>query len=157
MRNIAVSLILTLMLVLPLMASPKPDGSDKEAVCPDGSCGVPTKDSPAEPAKINTSALESLLQSKIPILLFDARMGKFDDGNRIPGAKALGPEAKPEEVAKAIPSKEALVVTYCVNLKCGASHMLYKHLKELGYKNLLEYPEGIEGWVKAGNQVVKAE
>ena len=43
------------------------------------------------------------------------------------------------------------------NLLCQpqlpASHKLYTHLKSLGYTNLIEYPEGIDGWVAAGNPV----
>ena len=51
-----------------------------------------------------------------------------------------------------IPSKNSLVVTYCSNPKCPASGMLAANLKKLGYKTVLEYPHGIEGWVAAGQK-----
>ncbi len=41
----------------------------------------------------------------------------------------------------------ALLVTYCTNLKCPASRALAARLTALGYTHVLEYPEGIEGWV----------
>jgi len=106
-----------------------------------------------KPAEVNTSGLKTLIDSGVPLVILDARSGQFDDGKRIPGALSLNAESKPEEVAKVLPNKQALIVTYCANLKCPASDMLYKHLKTLGYSNLLEYPEGIQGWVEAGNPV----
>jgi rhodanese-related sulfurtransferase len=34
---------------------------------------------------------------------------------------------------------------------------LAAHLKKLGYTNIMEYQEGIEGWIKAGNKVEKVK
>jgi len=135
--------------------------------CPDGTCAdtghehksekKSSVESVDEPAKVNTSGLKTLLDSGVPLTILDARSGQYDDGRRIPGALSLNAESKPEEIAKVLPNKEALIVTYCSNLKCPASDMLYKHLKSLGYSNLLEYPEGIQGWVEAGNPVKPAK
>lgn len=108
-------------------------------------------------ATVNTLGLKTLLNTGVPLVLLDARSGKFDDGMRIAGAKSLNANSKPAEIAKIIPNKEALVVTYCSNLKCPASDQLYKHLKSLGYSNVIEYPEGIKGWKDAGNQVKLAK
>lgn len=141
-----------------------PSKAKEAETCEDGVCG-------SEPAKsehkheeaktehkhnvasVNTSGLKTLLDSGVPMIILDARSGKWDDGKRIPGALSLNSESKPEEIAKVLPNKEALIVTYCSNTKCPASHMLYEHLKKNGYTNLLEYPEGIQGWVEAGNPV----
>ncbi len=112
-------------------------------------CGVQK----AEDAAVSTATLKTLLDAKTPLLLFDARTGKYDDGRRIPGAKALSPEASAEEIAKAAPSKDALIVTYCSNVKCQASPKLAAALGKLGYKNVLEYSAGIAGWAEAGNAV----
>ena len=54
-------------------------------------------------------------------------------------------------------SKDALIVTYCSNLKCPASRMLAKRLAKLGYRNILEYPYGIAGWIEAGHKVLNAK
>ncbi|MFC1451976.1 rhodanese-like domain-containing protein [Verrucomicrobiota bacterium] len=133
-------------------------GSGKAAACKakaacaaKSGCGAAKA---AEEAGLSTSALKVLLASGVDVAVFDARTGKYDDGRRIPGAGSLSATASEEEVAAAIPSKDALVVTYCTNLKCPASSMLAGRLKELGYKNVLEYPHGIEGWAGAGNEVV---
>lgn len=38
------------------------------------------------------------------------------------------------------------IVTYCANSKCSASDQLLKHLMNAGFVNVLEYPEGMDGW-----------
>jgi len=108
-------------------------------------------------AEIDTLALQTLITSGVPLTILDARTGKYDDGRRIPGAKGLGAQSTSEEVEAVVKSKDALIVAYCSNLKCPASRMLAKRLKELGYKNVLEYPKGIAGWTEAGNGVEKAK
>ncbi len=135
--------------------------------CPDGVCAAETKsEKPSaqveeakeeSPATINTPGLKTLISSGVPLTILDARSGKWDDGKRLPGALSLNFESKPEEIAKVLPKKDSLVITYCSNLKCPASHKLYTHLKSLGYTNLIEYPEGIQGWIEAGNPVNEAK
>lgn len=107
------------------------------------------------PATVSTDALKVLLDAGTPVTVLDARGGKLDDGVRIPGAKQLIPGSSEEAVAAAVKDKKQLVVTYCASLKCGASRKLAGQLKSLGYGNVLEYSEGIAGWIKAGNKTVK--
>ncbi len=102
---------------------------------------------------INTTVLENLMESNVPMVLLDARSGKWDDKTRIPGAQSLNDKSTREEVETIIKSKNILVVTYCSNLKCPASNRLYIHLKKLGYKNVIEYPFGIEEWLAVGNDI----
>jgi rhodanese-related sulfurtransferase len=110
---------------------------------------------PLGDAEVNPPALKLLMESGAGPRIFDARTGKYDDGRRVPGAGSLSAASGPSEVAAAIPSKDQLVVTYCTNLKCPASRMLAAHLKKLGYRNVLELPQGIEGWAGAGYRVEK--
>ena len=129
----------------------------KDATCPAGTCVIPiiggtAVQTPTE-GVINTEALAAMLRTKVPMTLLDARAGKYDDGRRIPGAVTLAPTAKNEEVRVLLPDKTALVVTYCVDLKCPASHLLGEKLRSMGYVNVLEYHEGIMGWSGAGNAV----
>ena len=111
---------------------------------------------PVKEAVVNTEALAALIRTKVPVTVLDARTGKYDDGRRIPGAQTLSPEAKETEVTALLPDKQALIVTYCVGVKCPASHILGEKLRGLGYVNVLEYHEGIEGWTAAGNAVIQA-
>ena len=120
---------------------------------PMGQCKCPTMAKPM--AEINTAALKALINSNVALTLVDARTGKFDDGRRIQNALNLGPDAKDEDIASALKSKDALIVSYCANLKCPASRMLAAKLITLGYTHVLEYPQGIEGWVGEGNPVTQ--
>lgn len=104
-------------------------------------------------AVINTQGLAALVKAKAAVTILDARSGKYDDGRRIPGAQQLSPKADAKDVAKLLPDKHALIVTYCAGLSCPASKMLADHLKELGYANVIEYPQGIAGWAEEGNAV----
>jgi len=102
--------------------------------------------------KLSTDEMAKIVEEK-KVLIFDARSGKYDDGRRIPGAKSLNDQSSKAEIQAAIPEKNTALVTYCANLKCPASEKLANHLKSLGYTNVREYPEGIEGWVAAGKAV----
>jgi len=106
-------------------------------------------------AEINTSALKTLIDSGVQVTLVDARTGKFDDGRRIANALNISPEAKDDDIQRALQSKDAMIVSYCANLKCPASRLLAAKLVTLGYKHVLEYPQGIEGWVGEGNPVTQ--
>lgn len=128
-----------------------------------GSCGIgpnckKDKDSATmQEAKITTAGLAALMASKTPMVLLDARSGKYDDGKRIPGAKSLNAASSDDAIKAVLPDKSALIVTYCANLECPASHQLADKLMKMGYVNLIEYPEGIEGWQKAGHKVDTAK
>ena len=132
-------------------------GDTKDATCPAGTCVIPVASVSATqmPSEgvINTEALAAMLRAKVPVTLLDARAGKYDDGRRIPGAVTLAPTAKNDEITVLLPDKTALIVTYCVDLKCPASHQLGEKLRSMGYVNVLEYHEGIMGWTAAGNKV----
>jgi len=108
-------------------------------------------------AQLNTAALAALVRARTPMVILDARSGQYDDGRRIPGARSLNDQSSAQEVAGLIKSKDELVVTYCANLQCPASHKLAVHLKDLGYANVIEYPLGIQGWAEAGNAVEQAK
>lgn len=128
----------------------------KEGAC-GGACAPDAAPSPAEAAKpakaeISTEVLAALMRAGVSMTLLDARAGAADDGRRLPGAKSLSPAASAEEAAALISSKDTLVVTYCAGVKCPASRKLAARLREMGYKNVLEYPQGIEGWVGSGHE-----
>lgn len=119
-------------------------------------CKAPVKVEAVE-ATINTDALAALIRANTTMTILDARSGKYDDGRRIPGAKSLAASADDATLAATAGAKDGLVVTYCANLKCPASKALATKLRSLGYTNVLEYPDGIEGWAAAGKTVAKAE
>ena len=107
-------------------------------------------------ALIDTEGLEKVIDNGEDVVILDARSAKYDDGQRIPGAKLLTAKASAEDVAAVVPGKDAKIIVYCSNIKCPASAYLAKHLKKLGYSNVTKYPDGIEGWSAAGLPTEKA-
>lgn len=105
---------------------------------------------------VTTENLEKIIHDKSAVIL-DARSGKYDDGRRIPGAISLNDKSSAEQIAKVVKSKDQKIVTYCANPQCPASARLAKHLKMLGYTNIVEYPLGIQGWAAAGKTIEKGE
>ena len=105
---------------------------------------------------VDTAALKAMVNAKVPATIVDARTPQYDDGKRIPGAIYLPADSSDEAIAQALPDKEQLLVAYCSNLKCPASKILAEKLVKLGYKNIVKYPEGLEGWIQAGQAVTEA-
>lgn len=140
----------------------KADEKKKDADCATGVCAakeVKVAAAPAEAkdkvAKIGVDELATMIRAKTPMVILDARSGKWDDGRRIPGARSLHAGSAKEEIEAMLPDKAALVITYCSNTKCQASPKLAARLMEMGYKNIMELPEGIDGWQAAGKEVQK--
>ena len=113
----------------------------------------PPKVEPAEGYKhIDIETVQAAVTEGKTVIL-DARGGKWDDGKRIPGAKQLAPAEAAAKAATLIPAKDSRVIVYCTNLHCPASKYLAAELIKLGYTNIEKYPDGIEGWEKAGKPV----
>ncbi|MDH3982209.1 MAG: rhodanese-like domain-containing protein [Kiritimatiellaceae bacterium] len=88
-------------------------------------------------------------------ILLDARGDKYFNGELIPGARRLVAGTADAEILKALPNKDADIITYCSNTKCPASKKLAGQLVALGYTHVQEYPEGLAGW-KAGGGITKS-
>jgi len=146
-----IALLITALLVMDYDALA---GASKKrgAMCGAGS-GKCMTEMKHEIAVINTAGLKALIDAKTSFVLIDARSGKWDDGKRIPGAKTLDASASDEKIAEMLPDKSALIVTYCGGLKCPASNQLAERLAKMGYSNVIEYPEGIAGWMDKGHKV----
>jgi rhodanese-related sulfurtransferase len=142
-------------------ADEKKVADKKPADCAGGVCAagaVKVQAAQVEAKKVATLGVEelaTLIRAKTPMVILDARAGKWDDGRRIPGARSLNAGSTKEEVEALVADKGALVITYCTNTKCQASPKLAAHLKALGYTNVIELPEGIDGWQAAGKEVQK--
>lgn len=128
------AIICSLISVLPLYhACAKGDGSASQ-------------DSQASAKIINIEELKSLVDSKTPMALIDARGDKWFDGNLIIGAQRLPSDVSLEAIESTLPDKNELIVVYCGGEQCPASKILAKRLVELGYKNVNDYHGGIKEW-----------
>jgi len=128
--------------------SAKGSGSKTCAGCAAKGSGSKASGPDAQAARISPQGLNALIGAKTGVTVLDAR-GK-DDGRSVPGSTRVSADSSDKDIAKAAPSKDALIVTYCGNFKCKASNKLATRLKKMGYKNIIEMPAGIDGWVASG-------
>jgi rhodanese-related sulfurtransferase len=105
---------------------------------------------PAAPeTTLSTGTLVALLGARAPMTLIDARANPTDV---LPEAKVLTDEGLgcTKTLARTCGSKDRLIVTYCSGPKCSASSKAAAKLRAVGYTNVIEYRDGVEGWKKAG-------
>lgn len=95
---------------------------------------------------IDTKGLKVLLDSGVPLYLLDARGNKWHDRNIIPGAILASYEFSAEELESIVYDKDALIVVYCYSSTCPLSDRLINKYLELGYTNILKYPDGLKIW-----------
>lgn len=157
--RLLVALILGLGTGMALLAGPACGGAcggPAGATVAPATTGDTTQAAPAEArvATITTAELKNRLDQGDKLVILDARSGKGDDGKRIAGARQLAPGADDATVAKLLgDNKDVAIVTYCGGMTCPASGKLAAQLRKLGYQKVIEYPEGIAGWIAAGNPV----
>jgi rhodanese-related sulfurtransferase len=55
-----------------------------------------------------------------------------------------------EQIQKAVPDKNSLVVVYCMDADCQASPKAGRRMEELGYRRVFDYEAGKTDWKEAG-------
>jgi molybdopterin/thiamine biosynthesis adenylyltransferase/rhodanese-related sulfurtransferase len=105
-----------------------------------------------EGSEISVEETHQLLQEKKPIALLDVREKKEIVLGYIKGAVFLPEGLLNEKVEELLPDKNVPVVVYCA----GGIRSLpaAKLMKEKGYAHVFSMAKGIDGWQKAGYEVV---
>ncbi len=99
---------------------------------------------------ISTGDLAAGIAAK-SLMVIDNNTPEIFAKNHIPTAVHMDPR-NPD--LKLFPTdKDAKLVFYCKNTWCMASHAGARHALKAGYKNAHVYPDGIDGWIKAGQRV----
>jgi len=133
-------------------ADSKSDVKKDEKV--DAKKGEKTSDLPA----VTVDELATLLdktKTTTPVAVFDVNGADTRSAKGvIPGAVLL-PGAAKYDLGVLPKQKDATLVFYCANERCGASHTAAKRALEAGFKTVKILPAGIEGWVSAGKPVTK--
>lgn len=125
-------------------------------------CGGECCDSSSANASSSTSKSDSAVKIVTPVelsklrettpgmVILDANPKKIFDAGHVPGARFM-----PDDRSALPADKNALVVFYCYNETCGASHAAAKDAIAAGYTNVARMSAGIEGWKAAGFPVEK--
>ena len=104
---------------------------------------------------ITVDDLKSWIDEGKKITIVDARGKQYFDGNLLPNAKSILPEATDADIQAALPEKDAVIIVYCSNLQCPAGATLADRLVKMGYTNVYKMPSGISEWMKKGFPTVK--
>ncbi|HEY2533257.1 MAG TPA: rhodanese-like domain-containing protein [Xanthobacteraceae bacterium] len=96
-----------------------------------------------------------LVGQKEPVYIYDANERDSYLRGHVPGARWLQTNAV---TAQDLPrAKDAKLIFYCYNPICGASEAAAERARALGYRNVWQMPEGIEGWRAANMPTVAGE
>jgi rhodanese-related sulfurtransferase len=101
--------------------------------------------------KISGPELQKLVEAKTqPIVIFDANNNEIraKDG-MVAGAKKLSSFNK-YALTELPQDKATMVVFYCYNEQCTASHDAADRASAAGYKNVKVMSDGIAGWKSKG-------
>ena len=97
---------------------------------------------------ISINEVNKLAESKSAVIIDVNGDDSFKAGH-VPGA--LNFAAIKDNLALSLPKKkDALIVAYCGNPKCGAYLKAAKAAEKLGYTNIKHMSAGISGWKAAG-------
>jgi rhodanese-related sulfurtransferase len=99
-------------------------------------------------ADISINEVNKLAESKTAVII-DVNGDESFKAGHVPGA--LDFAAIQDKLAASLPQKkDALIVAYCGNPKCGAYLKAAKAAQKLGYTNIKHMSAGIAGWKAAG-------
>jgi len=99
-------------------------------------------------ADVSVNEVNQLAKSKAAVII-DVNGAESFKAGHVPGA--LDFMAIKDNLAASLPKdKDALIVAYCGNPKCGAYLKAAKAAQKLGYKNIKHMSAGISGWKAAG-------
>jgi hypothetical protein len=98
-------------------------------------------------ADISPKAVLSAAEAKTAVII-DVNGSDSYKAGHVPGALSWS-EIKADLAAKLPADKNALVIAYCGNPKCGAYLQAAKAAKKLGYTNVKHMSAGIAGWNEA--------
>jgi len=99
-------------------------------------------------ADVSVTDVKAIATAKTAVII-DANGTESYNAGHVPGA--LNFAAIKENLAASLPAdKNALIIAYCGNPKCGAYLSAAKAAQKLGYTNIKHMPAGISGWKAAG-------
>lgn len=99
---------------------------------------------------ITAEELKKKIDANEDFILIDVLGKESFDAKHIPKSinipsTEIGIRSKNE-----LPDKNKEIVVYCASRECEASPNAAKKLEKLGYKNVVDFEDGLAGWQEAG-------
>jgi len=106
-------------------------------------------------ADVSVTDVKALAEAKSAVIIDANGTDSYNKGH-VPGA--LNFAAIKDNLAASLPAdKNALIIAYCGNPKCGAYLQAAKAAEKLGYTNIKHMSAGIAGWNDAGMKTESAK
>ena len=99
---------------------------------------------------ITAQDLKKKLDAKEDFVLVMVLGEEYFKQKHISGSMNIPSDHVSEKAEELLPDKNKEIVVYCANTACQASPTAAKKLEALGYTNIVDFEDGIEGWEKAG-------
>lgn len=100
--------------------------------------------------EIDRETLRQKLERGDELVLVDALSPVEFAASHLPGAINISPDRVDALAGRRIPDLDTEVVVYCLNPSCDSSVEVAERLVELGYRNVLHFSGGKQGWREAG-------
>lgn len=102
--------------------------------------------------RVKAEDVKQMMKSDEEVKILDVLGPESYRKHHLPGAVNVPLESEDfkERVKSEVPNKTTPVVVYCADLECQSSPKAARHLEELGYSDVREFEEGLDGWKKAG-------
>lgn len=101
-------------------------------------------------SEIQTEELKDWYDQDIEMTVIDVRSAKYFSGILLPEAIWLPFDAEEAEVRNTLPSKDALIVVYCLDSECPMGRWMAERLTSEGYIHVYKYTDGLKVWMEHG-------
>ena len=99
--------------------------------------------------EVSRKELKAKMDRADDFYLVEALSQQHYEMSHLPGAINL-PYEFVDEAEKVLPDKRVEIVVYCMNEACEAPREEARELEEMGYRHVLHYAGGKQGWIQAG-------
>ena len=120
--------------------------------CPEGTCGLASVTFAIPRSTVTADTLVNLLKSGSDIALIECRRARQKTDLRIPGALVICDDVAVASLTDQLPARDRLLVIY-PGLEGGDVAAMATAFRELGFQSILEYQDGIQGWLTYGYKV----
>ena len=106
---------------------------------------------------ITAKDLQAKIDAQEDFVLLNVLSAEDFEKAHIPGSLNVPQkrESFVQDVEKLVTDKSRTVVVYCASRDCSASPQAAKKLEDAGFKNVVDFEDGLAGWRLAGYQVAE--
>ena len=99
---------------------------------------------------INAKELKEKIESGHDFILIDVLSKNSFEARHIKNSINIPLEELGEMAPEQLPNKNKEIIVYCASKTCPASPTAARKLEEMGYKNVIDFEDGLTGWQEAG-------